>query len=639
NSTIPQPILGRYDLTSEIGRGRHGVVYCARDMQTGNTVAVKIISLPNDDMLQYARDEYGNDMNMIANFVGEVAEKFGNEVASMMKVNDSDAVIKLYDNQLLQNGIYYNIIMVMEYATPMKSYFRKNRLTVGDFLRFACDISYGLISCEKQNIIHRDIKEDNLFVGLNDSKGKMGDFGVASISQTGLGATVGMGTPYYMAPEVSKGSQYDHTADIYSLGIVLYKMLNANRFPLAGNSVDSAKTALDQRMSGATLPPPAHADGVLARIVCKCCEYYPANRYNSAIDLYNDLYLAAKNMSDDELNRELPYLYDNAWVSSDNYGLADSRNSNNFGGQSNNNNFGGSANNNSVGGSTNNYNNNSGGNSFNYNDSTASLNNNSNNTYVSNDASNTYQQNYAQNADGYGTEKTVGLYTNFNTQNRQKSTGSDFLEKTMDILQNIFNNDGRNSTVAVVFNGLVQLVTNRQADAMKQQYKKRQKRNVIILVSMCVALLVVGLILLYPKTATFYVDTSDNETIHVRYLFLPDRRLDDDISASYLQVDGNWLYYSNPKEDHSLYKKSIWFGDPVLLCSDDCEYNIVIGDYIYFTSYDEGEVLCRIKKDGTAKEVVFETACRDLKRNGLNIMFKVVDTNEIINLDTTTIDQ
>ena len=444
----------------------------------------------------------------------------------------------------------------------MKKYYRQHPLTIRGFINFASHIAQGLIRCEQANIIHRDIKEDNLFLSINNNHAKLGDFGVASISETGLGSTVGMGTPYYMAPEVSKGSRYDNTADIYSLGIVLYKMLNGNKFPLAENTTASAKNALDQRMNGASLPAPAFANRELAQIVLKCCEYYPSNRYGSAAELYNDLANLARTLNPEELDRELPYLYNG-----------------------------------------------------------------------------TPPIPVPPPQPPIPKDEPVidPAPTPSSDTNADKDPG--FFEKTMDILQSIFQNDGRNSTVAVVFNGLLQLVTNRKADAIKQEYKKRQKRNIIILVSMCIVILLVGLVMLYPKTATFYVDTADSNSIHVQYLFLPDRRVDDDISASYLQVDGNWLYYSAIDEDHSLYRRSIWGGEPELLCDADCEYDVVIGDYIYFTSYDEGEILCRMKKDGSSpKSTVLDYACRDLKRNGNNLMFVLVDTGELKELDTTTIE-
>lgn len=558
---LNKPVLGKWELSEDVGHGKHGVVYKARNIFDNTIAAVKIISLPNEEMMEYAAEEYGNNQAMIDNFVGMVAQNFGNEVESMRKLNDVPYVIKLYDNRLQQTEWYdgnnksqrgYDIIMVMEYAYPLKTFFRNRELRVSDVIDFACDIALGLTECEKQNIIHRDIKEDNLFIGVNDGYGKMGDFGVASINETGLGSTVGMGTPYYMAPEVANTggigrANYDNTVDIYSLGIVLFKMLNGNKFPFSGDGVTSAKKALDRRLKGEPLPYPRYANNELGRIVVKCCEYLPQNRFRNGAELYRALKSAKTGMNDQELNRIIPY-----------------RNINNR---------------------------------------------------------------IADDYDDYDEHKESNRE---HEEKQKKKRDDDILGSTMDILADL------TGTVATVFRGLLRAVSAKQKDEIEQQYKKRQRRNIIILTSIIVAALVAVLVMLYPKTAAFYSDPSDNDRIHVKYLFLPDRRKSD-AAASYLTVEGNWLYYSNPEEDHSLYRLSIWFGEPELLCEDDCEYDILIGDYIYFTSYDEGEKLCRIKKDGTGKQYVLNYACRDLKRNGNNIMFVLVDTGELKELDTATI--
>ncbi len=565
---LSKPIFGRFQVIKEIGKGRHGVVYEAKDLHTNQTVAVKTIQLPNEEMLQCAHDTYGDDQEAIANFVGEVAEKFGNEIASMTKMNASRAAIKLYDNQLIQNGIHYDIIMVMEFARPMKKYFKEKPLKYKDFFKFATEIAEGLSVCEAQGIIHRDIKEDNLFVGLNDGCAKMGDFGVASVNENHLGSTVGMGTPYYMAPEVTNSKHYTHTADIYSFGIVMYKMLNGNRFPFADGTRESAKAGLDKRMAAEVIPPPRFANEELTVIVRKCCAYYAEDRFQTAMELYNALRAAEAHMAPDELMTDVHYL--------DNIPATAAPISDN---------------------------------------------------------------------PGPGRVSSPGTYSEqpggVRSPGVQPPSDNGMLAKTMDILHSIISHEGRNSTVAVVFNGLLQLVSKGQADAVKERYKKQKKRNIIIAVSCGLALLTVILVLLYPKTATFYADTSDNNMLHVKYLFLPDRRVGAEVPAAYVSVDGNWIYYHNPTlgvEDHgNLYKLSVWGGDPIKICDDVCEYNIVIDDYVYYTN-DNDKFLYRVKTDGTAKQLVLDQISMDLKRNGDNLIVKVGEEGKLFELDTHSIE-
>lgn len=556
---INEIILGKWRIIESKGHGKHGAVYKAQNIIDNTIAAVKIISLPNDEMKEYVYDEYGSDHAMIDNFMGIVAQKFGNEVNSMAKLDDVPYVIKLYDNLSNQtewtdrNGKKqrgYDLILVMEYANPLKDYYEKRPLRIRDVINFASDIALGLIECEKRNIIHRDIKEDNLFIGIDDGIGKIGDFGISSINETGMGSTVGMGTPYYMAPEVANiqgmnDGNYDNTVDIYSLGIVLFKMLNGNKFPFVKDGITSAQNAMKLRLSGTPMPLPQYANKDLGSIVIKCCEFLPQNRFLSGAALYRALTTVKNSMSEQELDKEIPYRYN---------GQKEPKID-----------------------------------------------------YIPIQKAYTHKEN--------------------KVKAREKNN---FLKNTMDILADM------SGTVAAVFRGVLREVSSKQQDEIVQQYKRRHRRNGIILVSIIAIALLSVLVMLYPKTATFYIDPSDNGRIHVKYLFFPDMRKAD-VAASYLNVDGNWLYYSNPEEDHAMYRLSIWFGEPELLCEDDCEYDIVIGDYVYYTSFDEGEKLCRIKKDGTGKEYILNYACRDLRRNGNNIMFVLADTGELKELDTSTI--
>lgn len=576
NPRIKQPILGRWDLKYKIGNGKHGEVYYAEDSE-GLVAAVKIISLPNDDIIKTGMempDPIGDDQVKMENFVGQIAQKFGNEVESMRVLNkSSENIIRLYDNYAQQNGICWDIIIVMEYATPLKEYFKGKPLRIRDVINFAMDIASGLTECEKRHIIHRDIKDDNLFIGINSGVGKIGDFGVASINENGLGSTVGMGTPYYMAPEVMLNKYYDNTVDIYSLGIVLYKMLNGNRFPLVPEEWDSRELAkaFERRRNGEPLPYPQYAQNELGNIVVKCCEHNPQKRFRSGAALYNALIYVAENMSENELNKTVPYISKKKY-----YPPIDST------------------------------------------------------PYIK-----PYDKpgDISSGSHGSGVadepDNTAGSTT--------KETKPDWFMSTISIIQSIIRKEGRNSKIAEGFGAIVAGVDEEKYRQQREEYKKKQKMRTIIIISACVILLGALLVLLYPKTATFYIDASDDYRIHVKYMFLPDRRKAD-IAASYLNVEGNWLYFSNPDEDHNMYKLSIWGGKPKLLCEDDCEYDVLIDGYIYYTHYDDGEKLYRIKTDGTGRQCILDYRCRDLRRNGKNIMFKLVDTGELKELDTTTIE-
>ena len=150
-----------------------------------------------------------------------------------------------------------------------------------------------MIRCGEQNILHRDIKIQNIFVS-EDGKYKLGDFGIARAKERTSTGTARVGTYDYMAPEVYFGKRYDKTADIYSLGMVLYWLLNNRRMPFLPQTEEAPRmqdreNARMRRLNGEKLPPPANGSKGLQKIVLKCCAYKPENRYRDPSDLLNDL--------------------------------------------------------------------------------------------------------------------------------------------------------------------------------------------------------------------------------------------------------------------------------------------------------------------------------------------------------------
>src|SRR5699024_9189261 len=151
----------------------------------------------------------------------------------------------------------------MELLKPLNEYTRKRTITRQDVIRLGIDLCKALELCQKYNIIHRDVKPENIFIS-DAGDYKLGDFGIARTVEKTTSGLSNKGTYTYMAPEVYKGEAYGSTVDIYSLGIVLYRLLNGNRtpfLPAAPAPITHAdrENALVKRLSGAVLPPPSHA--------------------------------------------------------------------------------------------------------------------------------------------------------------------------------------------------------------------------------------------------------------------------------------------------------------------------------------------------------------------------------------------
>ena len=121
-------------------------------------------------------------------------------------------------------GIGWDILIQMELLTPLNQYIRDHVVTRQDVIRLGIDLCKALELCQKYNIIHRDVKPENIFISETGDF-KLGDFGIARTVEKTTSGLSKKGTYTYMAPEVYKGEAYGTTVDIYSLGIVLYRLL------------------------------------------------------------------------------------------------------------------------------------------------------------------------------------------------------------------------------------------------------------------------------------------------------------------------------------------------------------------------------------------------------------------------------
>lgn len=282
-----------------IGRGSFGAVYEIQRKIPGNLekAALKVISIP-----QYASDlevlySDGYDEESITSTFQSHLESIIAEYTLTKKMSDCINVVNSEDVRYVQHddGIGWDIFIKMELLTPLTKTLPKNiaeEIPEETVIRLAKDICNALNACSEYNIVHRDIKPQNIFVSEHGDY-KLGDFGIAKTVEKTMGGTK-IGTYRFMAPEVYNNQPYGIGADIYSLGLVLYWMLNERRLPFlplppTGVKPGMDETARNRRFSGEPFPPPAHGSDNLKRIVLKACAYDPADRYRSAADMLLDL--------------------------------------------------------------------------------------------------------------------------------------------------------------------------------------------------------------------------------------------------------------------------------------------------------------------------------------------------------------
>ena len=278
-----------WQLKNVIGRGAYGIVYRAVRILNGTEEesAIKVVTLPRDEIeLEQLRAE-GLSEEETQKYYASVANEFCEEIQTMKQLNDCVSIVNVQDSAVVprEDSFGWNVLIRMEYLTPFQEYAEAHTLSEEDIIRLGIDLCLALETCEKQHILHRDIKPENIFVDKNGHF-KLGDFGIARQLDSTTGAYTRVGTPLYSAPEVAEGKRYDRRADIYSLGLVLYRLLNNGRLPFLPEkrlfTPGDRRNALERRLSGEELPAPAGASECLAAVVLKACEPKLKNRYEDA---------------------------------------------------------------------------------------------------------------------------------------------------------------------------------------------------------------------------------------------------------------------------------------------------------------------------------------------------------------------
>ena len=294
NITIPWP---DWTIVREIGRGGFGTVYeISRKDQCGSEekAALKVISIPNEAeaINQFRMDGY--DDASISARLKEDARKIQQEYYLQNQMKGHPNIVRVDENMVTahKDGLGWDIFIRMELLHPMMEILMtKQDFSEKEIIKIGMDICEALKVCHKRDIIHRDIKPDNIF--LSDAGiWKLGDFGIARTMEHTTKATKA-GTYNYLAPEVYHGEKYGKQVDIYSLGMVLYWLLNKRRRPFL--PVDRPPTASEdeqariKRFRGDPLPVPVHGSERLKRIVLKACAYHPKDRYSSPEEMHMDL--------------------------------------------------------------------------------------------------------------------------------------------------------------------------------------------------------------------------------------------------------------------------------------------------------------------------------------------------------------
>ena len=290
-----KPFWPGWETVKLIGRGSFGAVYEIQRDVLGDVekAALKVISIPQNEGDIDAMYEDGFDDESITSTFQSHLKSIVAEYTLMKKMSNCANIVHCDDVRYVQHedGIGWDIFIKMELLTPLMKGL-PTEITDDVVYKVAKDMCNALVMCKELGIVHRDIKPQNIFMSPWGDY-KLGDFGIAKTVEKTMGGTK-IGTYKYMAPEVYNNQPYGMSADIYSLGLVLYWMLNMRRMPFMPLppekvNINQESEARNRRLSGERLPAPATGCENLKKIVLKACAYDPKDRYQSAAEMLREL--------------------------------------------------------------------------------------------------------------------------------------------------------------------------------------------------------------------------------------------------------------------------------------------------------------------------------------------------------------
>lgn len=310
-----EPFFGTWYFDGDnckLGSGSFASVFrVARHDASVKPCALKIITIPKSEAEINAQRSEGMDDASIQKYYQNMVDDIKREYELMSELKGCDNIVSCEDFMSFrhEDGFGFDIVIRMELLEPLVSYELNNNIDALAVIKLGIGMCNALERCSIKSIIHRDIKPDNIFISeMGDFK--LGDFGIARTMDNTVMMMSRKGTPNYMAPEVYFSQPYDNTADIYSLGIVLYRMLNNMRIPflpLEAKEISAGdrENAFTRRINGENLPRPAYGDEALKSIVLKACAYNRNDRYQKPeemrghLEMVRDILLQGESVPDE----------------------------------------------------------------------------------------------------------------------------------------------------------------------------------------------------------------------------------------------------------------------------------------------------------------------------------------------------
>lgn len=309
-------ILG-YTVTEVLGAGAFGTVYkVVKDNPAGRYVrALKHITIPTEKQYMSVLNSMGGDVSKADSYFSEMLQSIVSEIKILNDLSEKGVqhIVRYYENDItsVDSPRRYDVYILMEYLTPLDDYIQKQGFSVADVIRLGEDILKGLKACHDNGVIHRDIKDDNIFVS-DKGEFKIGDFGVSKVLKDSSKAESLKGTPNFLAPEVYLGREgYTKSVDLYSLGIVLYRLLNYSRNPFLPHYPEQfysqdEDSAFEARMSGKIPDLPSLGGEQIGKVIVRAISGRE-QRFQTAEEFLGALEYAKANTPPDILGQKIGF--------------------------------------------------------------------------------------------------------------------------------------------------------------------------------------------------------------------------------------------------------------------------------------------------------------------------------------------
>lgn len=313
---IGKTILG-YTVSEKLGSGAFGTVYkVIKTNASGQYVrALKHITIPTEKQYNSVLNSMGGDVSKADSYFSQMLNNIVSEIKILNDLSEKGVqhIVRYYENDILVSDApkHYDIFILMEYLTPLEDYIQGADFLVRDVIKLATDVLNGLQACHNNGVIHRDIKDDNIFVS-EKGEYKIGDFGVSKVLKDSSKAESLKGTPNFLAPEVYLGKEsYTKSVDLYSLGIVLYRLLNYSRNPFLPHFPEQyfsqdEDSAFEERMSGKTPSMPSLGGEYIGRVIVQAIAKSD-ERFQSADEFLSALEWAVNNTPADLLDTRVKF--------------------------------------------------------------------------------------------------------------------------------------------------------------------------------------------------------------------------------------------------------------------------------------------------------------------------------------------